>query len=71
MISDHAPTSLDINFPNHNRFVKPWRFNSNLLANDPLVDSLRSSIELFLEMNDNPDVVGVLQGIFKREDSGN
>lgn len=56
VISDHAPTSLDINFPNHNRFFKPWRFNSNLLADDSLVESLRSSIELFLEINDKPDI---------------
>lgn len=47
VISDHAPTSLDINFPNHNRSFKPWRFNSNLLASDLLVDSLRSNIEQF------------------------
>lgn len=66
VISDHAPTSLDINFPNHNRSFKPWRFNSNLLANDLLVDSLRSNIELFFEMNDKPDVSrGTLWESFK------
>ena len=56
VISDHAPTSLDINFPNHNCSFKPWRFNSNLLATDLLVDSLKSNIELFFEMNDKPEV---------------
>ena len=66
MISDHAPTSLDLNFPNHSHSFKPWRFNSNLLANELLVDSLRSNIELFFEMNDKPDVLrGTLWESFK------
>lgn len=66
VISDHAPTSLDIQFPNYSRILKPWRFNSHLLSNDPLVDFLRSNIQLFFEINDTPDVSkGTLWEAFK------
>lgn len=66
MISDHAPTSLDIHFPTYRRPLKPWRFSSYLLANDPFVEHLTSTMQLFFEINDTPDVSrGTLWETFK------
>ena len=66
VISDHAPTSLDIQFPIYSLILKPWRFNSHSLSSDPFVDFLRSNIQLFFEINDTPQVSkGTLWEAFK------
>lgn len=66
VISDHAPTSLILHFPKYNRLFKPWRFNSNLLADDTFLSSVESNIQLFFETNDSPEVSrGTLWETFK------
>lgn len=56
IISDHAPTSLDISFPTYRRPLKRWRFNSSLLANDLFVDHATTASQVFFTINDTPDV---------------
>lgn len=66
VISDHAPTSLDINLPDYNPNFTQWRFNSNLLADDLFVNAMKSNILLFFEVNDTSEVSrGTLWEAFK------
>lgn len=55
VISDHAPTSLDLNFRVQTKPFKQWRFNSALLAEDGYRQFLRTQITLFFELNDLPE----------------
>lgn len=54
VISDHAPTSLDLNFHVQIKPFRQCRFNSALLAEDSYRQFLRSQITLFFELNDLP-----------------
>lgn len=53
VISDHAPTHLDLTLPTQPEPFRQWRFNSELLTDDR--QFLRSQIKLFLELNDLPE----------------
>lgn len=55
VISDHAPTSLDLYFHAHSNPFRQWRFNSSLLAEDLYKWFIHTQITLFFELNDLPD----------------
>lgn len=55
VISDHAPTSLDLTVFARPHPLRPWRFNSVLLAEDRYKQFVHSQIIMFFELNDLPD----------------
>ena len=66
VISDHAPTSIDVNFPRGRPPTKTWRFNSHLLSEPKFKDFLTTHIQIFFDINDKPDIgCGVLWESFK------
>lgn len=56
VISDHAPVQLDIHFPNTQRPQRMWRFDSTLSSDEDFCKHITSHIDIFLEVNDTPDV---------------
>lgn len=56
VISDHAPVSVDINFPSRVPPSRQWRLNSSLLAQASFKDFLNTQMSLFFDTNDSPGV---------------
>ena len=56
VISDHAPTSVDITFSPCRPPHKSWKFNSQLLSEAKFKDFLTKQINFFFEINDIPDI---------------
>lgn len=56
LISDHAPVTVNITFPNHYRFPTPWRFNSLLLSDEVFINHISPSIDDFININKNESV---------------
>ena len=56
VISDHAPVSVDINFPRRVPPSRQWRLNSSLLAQASFKDFLHTQISLFFDINDSPEI---------------
>lgn len=56
VISDHSPVALSLRIPNVNCNYRPWRFNSLLLADEEFKNFIRSQIELFVSINQTPEV---------------
>lgn len=56
-ISDHSPTSVDINFPLGMSPPPLWKFNSPLLSDSEFRDYL-STLSSYIEMNDTPSLGG-------------
>lgn len=56
VISDHAPVSLELNFPNQPTPFKPWRLNALLLSEQSFVEFMNNQIKLFIETNASPEV---------------
>ena len=50
VISDHAPVSVDINFPRRVPPSRQWRLNSSLLAQASFKDFLHTQISLFFDI---------------------
>lgn len=66
VISDHAPVSVDINFPNHTPLSRQWRLNSSWLTQGSFIDFLNTQISLFVDTNDSPEISrGTLWETFK------
>lgn len=55
VISDHAPTSVDIGFPSRVPHTRQWRLNSSLLAQAPFKAFLDMQISFFFDTNDSPE----------------
>lgn len=61
MFSDHAPTSVVINFPNYNPPHTQWKLSHLLLSNPNLKKFFQEEIANFFQINDTPDIArGVL-----------
>ena len=56
VISDHAPTSIEINFPHGRPPSRFWRFSPQLMSEPSFKDLLTSQIKFFFETNDTPDI---------------
>ncbi len=66
VISDHAPTSTEINLSQFTSFSKQWYFPSMFLARDEFKQFLTEQIALFFEINDMPSISrGTLWETFK------
>lgn len=51
IISDHAPLTLDLTFPNLPSPRRNWHFNTSLLADDNFVSFVADQIPFFLSVN--------------------
>lgn len=56
VISDHAPTSLDLMFPQARTYFKHWRFSSHLLSDNNFKDFLASHTKIYFEINDDVSI---------------
>lgn len=56
VISDHAPTSVDITLPQGKPTVKRWQLNHCLLSDDDFKEFLSKEISFFFQTNDTPDI---------------
>lgn len=56
VISDHAPTSVDVNFSSRVPPSRQWRLNSALLALAPFKEFLEVQISFFFDTNDSPEI---------------
>ena len=56
VISDHAPTTLDINFPLAVFPPPTWKFSSHLLSDSDFRDFISVQISSYIEINDTSDV---------------
>lgn len=54
VISDHAPTSLVLNFQRGRPLSKTWKFCSYLLSDPMFKDFLDLHIQMFFQINDTP-----------------
>lgn len=57
MISDHAPTSVTINFPNHRSPHTQWKLSHFLLNNPRFIEFFQEEISHFFQTNDTPDIM--------------
>lgn len=56
VVSDHAPTSLDINLPLSVISPPLWKFSSHLLAHHEFENFVATQISNYIEFNDTPEV---------------
>lgn len=56
MISDHAPTSIDLFVPSNCPVSRVWRFKAQWLADEDIKEYIASQINLYIEINDTPEV---------------
>lgn len=56
VISDHTPTSLDINLPLKVVVSSLWKFSSHLLADHEFKNFVATLISNYIEFNDTPKV---------------
>ena len=56
VISDHAPTSVVINFPNHNPTRTQWKLSHFLLNNPHFKGFFQEEIVNYFHANDTPDI---------------
>lgn len=54
IISDHAPVSLELSFPEKTNSHCPWCFNPLLLSDEAFVNYTSSEIDLFVSTNVTP-----------------
>lgn len=56
VISDHAHNKLKINLSTTKPVYRPWRLNPLLLSDERISDFISSQIDLFLEINQTPNM---------------
>ncbi|KAA0701525.1 LINE-1 reverse transcriptase -like protein [Triplophysa tibetana] len=56
LISDHAPTTLELFIQERGRTCPPWRLNTRLLSNEDFVKFVSNQIDFFLTTNRTPGI---------------
>ena len=56
VISDHAPVTLELSFPDKPNSRCPWHFNPLLLSDEAFTNHIASEIHLFVSTNVTPGV---------------
>lgn len=56
VISDHSPLVFSIHIPNAHSNYRPWRLNPLLLSDEGFVNFLKSEIDIFLDINQTPEM---------------
>lgn len=62
VFSDHAPTSIDVDFRQYGKPCRRWRFSSDMLAKETFKQFLLTPISFFFEVNDTPGTSGAPSG---------
>ena len=56
LISDHAPTTLELYIQERDRTCPPWRLNTRLLSDEDFVKFVSNQIDFFLTTNRTPGI---------------